>query len=124
METDDERVALAERWCPQVPGRTEQQLGKFVVVEVFPGEIDLDNFLALGDVEVTDTVKQFEGVLAPLTLLRGVELFSGLDCRVRKILLRLPAARSARAVVHPVDSCHRRLLFDALVVPSAWWGSG
>ena len=53
IKPHDDGLAFDNRRCPQISSRPQHQLANFLIAEGFLFQIHLDNFLALGGIQLT-----------------------------------------------------------------------
>jgi hypothetical protein len=99
VEPDDERLTLAQRRSPQVAGRAEHQFAERFGVWFILLQIQVNDFLTFGDVNVVDRLRQLQRLRSLQRDLLGIHYFFGLMAGCRKKLLRFSTAGSAGAMV-------------------------
>ena len=110
VETDDERLAFSQRWCSQITGRSEQQLGERRVVRLVLFHVQVNDVFAFGRVDVIHLLSQLQGFFFFERGLFCVYFFRRFDADFRKKLLRFPTCLSAGAVIAPIEFGHRVFL--------------
>ena len=106
MEPDDQRVADAKRGCSQITGWAEQHGQQCLRIGLVLLQVQRDDLRAFRGHDAIDLFDQVQRVSGWHFFLARVDLFDGLDTGAAQELLGFNAARSARAVIAPVDLRH------------------
>ena len=106
MEADDQRAADAKRGGSQVAGWAEQHGQQCLRVGLVLLQVQRDDLRAFRGHDAIDLLDQRQCVSGGQLFLACVDLFDRLDAGAAQELLGFDAARSARAVIAPVDLRH------------------
>lgn len=101
---DQKAATDPARRRPQLTGPTEQQLEQFCVGRAIRAQVEANDLPTLRDPELVDPIEQLERGVSLDRLSVGALEFAILDSMLRKKLLRLFTALSARAVIPPFES--------------------
>ena len=91
----------------QVAGRPNEQFGECFFGRLVILHVQVNDFFALGGIDVGHRLGKLERVRCLEGLLLGVNFVFRGNTSVRKKLLRLATRLSARSVITPVDLRHR-----------------
>lgn len=102
IETDQEFLALPQRWSAQAPRGAEQDSEQLVAARLVFGQMPADHFFPFGGNDFRNLLSELERGLGTETFLASVYQDFRCDPFLRKKLLRLPTGGSARAMIIPV----------------------
>lgn len=119
VEADNQRLAFPQGGRSKIAGGAQHQFLERRLVRLFFFQVDMDQPLPLGDVQIAGRARQCQGVFGLQRILPRIELFDGVDVCLRKKLLRPTARRSAGAMVAPVDLGHAQSSLNSCRPPSS-----
>lgn len=103
VETDDEPPTALQGWGAELPRAAQHHAQELLVRGPGVLQVDVDTLFAFGHEEVGDALQQLQCGFRLDGVLTGALYLPVGDVVLRKKLLRAFAARSARAVVAPLE---------------------